>query len=519
MSEAGSGQSTALINTALQYATHLLPFASFLQADRQLEAIVLSLIVKLPLTVETASTVAKLFHDAESMEAEIRSQLDRTLEEWQGLFLVDNQQPGENVDSSITSHNGQTLGMVYREKVNEYKHQLDKRWQVFGAYYERLFTAGHIEVDDLLIGSRPFESCSDFLVCLNTFYSISFRSCIESECTCVPLIAAFASTVRQTQLEVLPAKVTKKRKFARSVSLPRVKSTVATNFDIANNAALQKDPNSTEIMRNTNNNNSNALYASSAKAGHNTVGVGLIDSLSGDSRIRPPTFVDYLSESVLPPTTVERLEFGGEIAETERLVEWLNGWAVRERRDWNDAVVRPSTVLRVRVSPQLLAYSLWLIDSRYQRGGFTPSGVGDVTVAMVHSQVPASSPCEPSAPLADGGVRVVEATSLRAGHRHLSSRTRSSAAGQEASADQVTDGRKSRKKKSGKKPVRRGGDLHDEDVNGVKEQTWSWEASSLQPRPSESHNKSANNNVDRYHVIFCLPLCVIFLFFLFLQTL
>jgi len=52
-----------------------------------------------------------------------------------------------------------------------------------------------------------------------------------------------------------------------------------------------------------------------------------------------------------------------------------------------------SSAIRVRVSPQLLAYSLWLIESRYQH--FTPR-VSDITVAVVHKQVPASVPREQS---------------------------------------------------------------------------------------------------------------------------
>jgi len=545
-SEARCSESIELHSTALQYATHLLPFASFLHTKRQLWAIALSLVVELPQTAETASCLAELFPNADCLDAETRNQLDWILEEWQGLIAMDKQQPGGNVDINVTGSKGPTLATIYHEKVDDHKRQLDKRRQTFGACHENIFTAGNTELNYLFVGSWPFEGCSDFLVCLDTFYSISFGSCIESEATELPLIAAFASSVCQAQLDLLPANVTKEPKFTQVVSSPRVRSRVATNFDIVKDTALPKSQakgkrdlfhncsvsetdlnmsresggilqrtssKSAEVdvlvsssavditdsarlhaeLQNTNNNNSNTLRSSPVKVG-NSNGLDLIDSVVSDNdHVRPPAFVDYLSESVLPLAIIERLEFGGEIAETERLAEWLNGWAVRQR-DWDNAV-RPSAALRVRVSPQMLAYSLWLVDSCCQKHRFTP-GVGrDVTVAMVHStQMPASSPREP---FAKSSLGMVEATS-----NHHSSRTQSpGTAGQEVLEDQVKEDRKGCKKKSGKKSVHHKDDLHDEIVVGVNQKTWLWEASSLQQGHSETENRSANNNVDRYDFV------------------
>ena len=474
--------------------------------------------------------------------------------------MTDNLQPGVNIDNIVNGTStpcSQTLAMLYCEKVGDRERQLHKIQQTFGAYHEKLFTTSDIEAEELLVGSRPFESCCDFLVCLDMFYSISFGSCIESEGPSLPIIDAFASRIRQVQLEVLPAKETKKPKFTRSVSLQssRVESSVAkekarlrlkhtvgplpklppnkrdllrsrsvgeadlntgqkpaailqrtlsqpvkigvpmskSGLDIRNSARLRD---ASTGMVNANNNNSNALHKSRdpfMKSRFNT-SLGSTELESYGVHIKP-AFIDYLSASVLPPATVEQLEFTGQIAETERLVEWLNGWAVR-----NNAGNNPtrSSAIRVRVSPQLLAYSLWLIESRYQH--FTPR-VNDITVAVVHGQVPASVPREPScsSTLVTNGSVAVEATSFQRGNQ--SSGTGSSATGQEVPADHVKGGTNGWKEL---KPVA-DEEMSDEDADGVNQQTWSQDTQDdLSPQhANESGNRSANNNTDRSDLLIC----------------
>jgi len=544
----GSSDCTALCTTALQCATNLLPFASFLHAGRQLQTIMLSLIAELPHTSETASTLAELFPDAQSLEAETRNKLDRILKEWQGVLLMDNPQTGENQDNNVTGNSTPrglwTLAVIYYEKIRDHEQQLRKKQQAFGAYREKLFASGDAEMEDLLIGSRPFESRNDFLVCLDTFYSVSFGSCIESEGSTLPVIDAFVSEVCRTQLELLPAKVTKKSKFTRSVSLrcSRVKSSVAKKLEVVRNTVRpvrkpsasrhglfcscsvsetdlntsRKSPaifrrtlsqpaeidiltsksglnirNSTGLhngIENTNNNNSNGLHASPdpfIKVGQSS-SLDSTESLSNGDHIKH-ALLGYLSKSVLPPATLERLRFDGEIAETERLVEWLNGWAERHCAGYNP--VR-SSAIRVRVSPQLLAYSLWLIDNCCQH--FMPR-VNDVTVAVVHSQVPASEPRERSCSsmsVANGSVGI-EATLLQQGHQ--SSGTELSSTGQEVPTDHVKKGRRKQMPVSSD-------ELGDENANGVAQQTWSQEIEDASPpqQSTEPDNRSADNNADRF---------------------
>jgi len=542
----------------LQYATHLLPFASFLCADSQLQTTILSLILELPQTAKTASTLAELFPDSQFLEEDTRNKLDQMLKEWQDLFVTGNLQPGENVDNIVTGTSTpcrQTLAMLYYEKVRDRERQLSKIRQAFGAYHEKLFTTSDTETEDLLVGSRPFESCNDFLVCLDMFYSVGFGSCLESEGPDLPIIDAFASRIRQAQLEVRPAKESKKPKLMRSVSLQssRVESSVAkekahlkntvgslpklpaNKHDLLRSHSVSEaDLNSSQKptailqrslsqpvkigtqmcksgldirnltrlcdtnmgMENANNNNSNALHASGDRFTKSrcTTSLGSTEMVPNGVHIKP-AFIDYLSESVLPPATVERLEFEGEIAETERLVEWLNGWAVQKGTGNNPT---RSSAIRIRVSPQLLAYSLWLIESRYQH--FTPS-VSDITVAVVHGQVPASVPREPSrsSTLITNGSVGVETTSFQRGN-HFNG-AGSSATGQEVPVDHVSGGTKGRKKQ---KPVANDV-MSDEEADGVNGQIWLQDIQdALSPQhATKSGNRSANNNADRSDLVVC----------------
>ena len=556
----GNNDCTELCTTALQHATCLLPFGSYLHADRQLQAVVLSLIPELPQTTETASILAEFFPDAESLEPEIWDKFHRILKEWQGVLSRDGSEDTD-VTSNSTPHE-QTLDVTYYEKIRERERQCHKKRQAFGAYHDKLFIADDVEREDLLIGSRPFESCDDFLICLDTFYSVGFGSCLEPEATSIslPLIDVFADKVRQEQLERLPARLTKKSQFTRSISVrpsPQAKSAVMRELDVVENTfcrlsepppskcsfdcsrsmndadfAVQQlqdilphissqpievdissQPIEVDALSSKNGldmTNSAKLHGTSAakqntddgnyvapsgspnsfvKARH-TSGLSSIEFTSVGDRIKH-SFVDHLSESVLPPATVERLKFDGEIAETERLAEWLSGWTVRQSINQARA-----SAIRVRVSPQLLVYSLWLIDSCHN---FTPR-VNDVTVAVIHGQTPASAPRE----LSYSSVLVSnvedENMSLRRGRQ--SSGTGSSSTGQGKPANDVKKREKGRKEQ---KAIRRD-ELNDEVVSGVDQRTWSWDiqTSSLQEL-TEAVNKSTNNNSDRYDLVFSEP--------------
>jgi len=550
---------TSQCTTALQYATHLLPFTRYLHADHQLEATMLSLIMELPLTSETASVFAQFSVDVESAVPETQDTLCWILKEWEDLLLDDRQPSGGKVASGSMPR-GQTLAAAYHEKVYEHEQVLDKKQQAFGAYHKKLFVPGDAPTENLLIGSRPFESCNDFLACLDMFYSISFGSYVETESMgSFPLIDAFASKIREAQLELVPTKVTKKPKFTRCVSVQssQVKLAVMEKLDtVENTVCLQPKPsrikcslsrsrsesetdsnvgqkspailqhlssqpaeiddlmsrNGLDVtkvtalhdsitgMQNADSNNANTLRANPnphMKAKH-TTSLHSIDSTSNSDRIKP-AFVDYLPKSVLPLATVERLKFDGDIAQTERLAECLSSWTMRHCAANNQA---RSSAIRVRVSPQLLAYSLWLIDSCQQ---FTPR-VGDVTVAVVHSQTPASVPHEPSYSLAlvDSGIVGNGIRSLQGVQQ--SGRTGGAATGQEVTGDFVKKGKKGRKKP--KKTVR--SDESDAEIaNGVNGQPWSQQeiqASLSHKELAEPVNRSTNNNVDRCNFAFCASL-------------
>jgi len=554
----GSGDQVSLCSSALRSATHLLPFASFLRADLQLQSIILALIAELPQTAETASVLSELFPDPESLELETRDKLRRVLNERQASVSTDACQPSIHVDENtadtgINAGRCKTLAAVYYEKIRDHKRQLDKTQRAFGAYDEKLFLSGSVDTEKLLIGSRPYEYHADFLVCLDTFYSVSFGCCVESEGTRLPLIDAFSSEVCRAQLEHLPPKVTDRCKFKQNTSIcctPWAKSIAVKNPNIIKNAVrplinplpskrrrfhrlsvseselnacrnaaaslrrVLSQPTDVNVqtydsgpdtvnaagfcdadmeMENTNNNNSSGLQISldfSLEADH-SADICSDSSVSGSDRIKPAR-VDCPSESVLPPATVERLKFDGQLVETERVGEWMSRWAARHHADDNRA---RSSAIRVRVSPRLLAYSLWLVDNCRH---FTPR-VGDVTVAMVHGHA-ASVPREPprtSAVVSNDSARN-ENASLRRDFQFSTCSTTSLVTSREAMPEDCV--RRSKKGHSKKpKSARR-----DEVTSGVNQQRWSWETQtgSSHQQPTVPANRSANNNADRFHLLF-----------------
>ena len=547
-----------------------MPFASFLHADLQLQSVILALIAELPETTETASVLSELFPDPESLEPETRDRLRQILKEWQGLVVTDASQP--NVDGNVAEAGSNadqvtTLAGVYRAKVYDHKRRLDKTQQAFGAYEEKLFISSNTNAEDLLVGSRLYECQMDFLLCLDTFYSISFGSCIESEGTRPPLIDAFRSEVYQAQLELLPPKVIKKQKFGQDVGTrctPWMNSTTGKKSDIAENAlcctiisprskhARSRSHSASETdlnvgwnsrvtlqrvlsqpadfdvsasktgldvisaaglcdadvdMENTNNNNSSGLQLNSDSSVDPGLSASIcsVDSMSKTDCIKPAR-ADFLSESVLPPSTVERLKVDGQLAEIERVGEWMRNWAAQHHAEDNRA---RSSAMRVRVSPQLLAYSLWLIDSCRH---FTPH-VDDVTVAMVHGHTSSSVPREPSRPSAEVNNDSVrdENVSVRRDFQSSAGSTNSVIRSQETvpkDFDKISKkGRRSKKSKL----VR-----SDEVTDGVNQrQARSLEAQivSSHPQLTELTNRSANNNADRFDDFFCKisKLCCLYL--------
>ena len=535
MRRQGESDRITLVTSALQQASHLLPFAGLLQADHQLQSIILSLIQELPTTAETASTLAELFPDPECLKQETSEQLCRILLEWQDLLLPDCfhvDKDDQNFDNGGKREpHGGTLAAVYYDKIRDHERQLEKKRQTFGAYHNKLFTTGSVSTEELLIGSRSFDSHYDFLVFLDTFYSVSFGSCIESEGTGLPLIDSFSDAVRREQLEGLRSKVTTKPEFSfRSARIEKTptkksdriedavssleKSASSKHGHICRRSTSEADLNMSEKspavvlsqpvrpdvpthkgglgpsysarscgtateVEHMNTNNSGVQQSSPEPSGKTRPAVTICSGFKND-RIKP-SFVDLLSESVLPPATVERLKFEGQMAETKRVGEWLSGWAARHHV--GDSQTR-SAAIRIRVSPQFLAYSLWLIDSCHRH--FVPH-VDDITVGMVHDS---PLPRDGSSALAGNN----SSSTSRGSTGSL--RTDGTNSSSVASHGAKKDRRGLRKQKS---VCHDGSEV--EVTTAVNHQTWSLEepyALSPQQLSCESGNRSADNDADRF---------------------
>lgn len=549
------------------------PFASFLHADHWLHSIVLSLIPELPPTAKTASTLAVLFPNANILhipDPEDRDKFRHILEEWEHVAVMDNRQLSSDsysVDTgACTSPTGtpqsQTLSDLYYRKCHDHNQHLRKKVRAFGVCNEAVFVSS--EFNKLLIGSRPFESCSNFLVCLDTFWSISFGSCVESDSDRLPLIAAFMHKVRQMKLKPVQPKLATEPKLARSISslcspwtecpememrdtvddtschpqkscqkklrLFRSHSVSESDFIVGRKSrAGWKSPRGLRRMLSQparisqlpvfktglGMRNSAKLHSTNTSVDHSftTLQSGAdfslatrasgssCTSVSASNHYVNPAPSDLFFESVLPKAVVERLKFDGQLAKTERLAEWLNSSAA-----WHHAVDADarSSAIRIKVSPQLLAYSLWLIESCQH---FTPPHVNDAVVAVVNGQVPASVPREPShsQALVNSGSAGVQSTSVQRSRSH-SARTVSSFSDQQPPEQSVEKrGRKGCKKPKAK-PV-----YCSEIRDNVNLQSWLMEspAASLDHELSKMVNRSANNNGDRSGLVVSLNLSLL----------
>ena len=507
----------------------------------------MSLVPELPHVTETAATLAELFPDASSLGAETRDKLHRILLKWEDSVLTDDK--AEDVgDTGSGTPSGRTLAKVYHSKIRDHEQQRARKLRASGVYHEQVFPAGDVETGHLLIGSRPFETCSDFLVCLDTFYSVTFGSCMESQGSNLPLTDAFSTEVRRAQLELVPAEVTQRSEFTRSIDVrrsPRIKSTAAKKssaVEITSNkrrlfhhgrsvsetelTSGRKSPAATlrkalsqsvemdvsasksgpDITDSTRLRGTGTTVPKTKNCSANGLRLGLepftkatrmTDLCSGDSvsnsNLTKSVSVDYLSESVLPPRTAKRLKFDGQMAEVERLAEWLNGWAMRHRDAGSS-----SSAIRLRVSPQLLAYGLWLIDScRF----FTPR-VDDITVAVVRGgQMPSSVPQEPSSSRVSAHSSSAGAEN---GDRPSAQPGRSADGGQEVPGNYAGVGRKGRAEQTTV--------CHDESSDEVTDEVNRWsrsreqQAASTHQEFSKPGNRLENNNTDRSDLLYCEPL-------------
>lgn len=425
---------------ALRLATNLLPFATFMRAERQLHSATMSLILELPKTRNTAMTLANLFPDVESVCPESQGKLRWILKEWQGVFLSDRK------NSETESQRGQTMALHYHDVACQHQQSLDQKCRVFGSYEETVFGSQQDTVDNsnLMIGSRPFESDGHFIGFLDTFYSISFSHDLNSDqqTNYLPLLATFMPKIIQQELNSSslhgptiqrnisicgssdpafsiafnpsivestvqeppnPFSVKLTGLFrSRSVDCVRDSPNVtrknllqAKKIDVLTLKQLTrrgsltlKTSRTSTSPRNTNNNNAGGYRGHSPVCGFGR-SASLLE-LHNDMSLEDSTgnlIPKYLNESVLSDADVKKMVFTGNYLNSEKMADWLNSYTSKNLGEWLKSGPH-KTAMRVKVSPKMLTYALWLLEQR----NYVVPRVDDVIVAVVQHGRPVSVP-------------------------------------------------------------------------------------------------------------------------------
>lgn len=224
----------------LKWAVHMLTFSQYIADDGWIQKVILSLILELPATEDTADILAEHFYAVETFDSEVQEKLERLLSSWQSVEILPEDdgksaKPEENEDTrkslenddddsvrkSVTfyqaSPRAKTLSVYFHKQCEVVQKVLKKKMKCFGEYDEFVFHQasenenGSIPLgmgsDSVIcIGSRPFETKQSYLEFLDRFYAICFTKVIqkESESGKAPMYALlmpFAKMIRNEEFQ------------------------------------------------------------------------------------------------------------------------------------------------------------------------------------------------------------------------------------------------------------------------------------------------------------------------------
>jgi hypothetical protein len=226
----------------LKWAVHMLAFNQYLADEDCIRKVILSLILELPSTEDTADILAEHFYSPEFFPPEVQEKLERLLSSWQSVEIVpeddgksarldegeearrsadiDDEDDDGSVRKSVTfyqaSPRAKTLSVYYYKQCDVVQKVLKKKRKFFGQYNEFVFcddadneNTEQTEMNNIgaiYIGSRPFETKQSYLEFLDRFYAICFTKVVEKEsesgrASMYPLLMPFAKLIRDAEFE------------------------------------------------------------------------------------------------------------------------------------------------------------------------------------------------------------------------------------------------------------------------------------------------------------------------------
>ena len=221
----------------------MLNFTEYIADNGYIHKVILSIILELPKTEDTADILAEHFYDVESFDAEIQEKLERLLSSWQSVEILPEDDgksarvdDGDDVKRSVNdeddeddgsirksvtfyqaSPRAKTLSVYFHKQCDVVQKVIKKKRKVFGSYEEfvfkpqeesdeRLHSNGNSTGYGINIGSRPFETKQSYLEFLDRLYAICFTKAMQKESesgptSVYPVLMPFASVIRETEFQ------------------------------------------------------------------------------------------------------------------------------------------------------------------------------------------------------------------------------------------------------------------------------------------------------------------------------
>lgn len=405
----------------LKWAVHMLTFSHYLADNDCIRKVILSLILELPATEDTADILAEHFYAAETFDPEVQEKLERLIAVWQSVEIVpeddgksarpedegdvrrsvdvDDDEDEGSVRKSVTfyqaSPRAKTLSVYYHKQCDVVKKVLKKKAKSYGQYEEFIFSP-EVEGDDtiptsqsssekIFIGSRPFETKQSYLEFLDRFYAICFSSVVQKEAESGrkqthPILMQFAKQIRESEFQTFLTQYEEtylKRQTSLVMASPRVK------VSRSQSESHVIDSPSTPQRRSLFRSNSSSVVENSPNQAHmqryESEG-SLLSKNRSAAKVKANMTVMasrfFKSEEVLYRDPVETQEvhwilnvnFGQRYLALQHLLDYLHHWAGKQHSlglhgKSENTGLKPT--MRVEVPTQLVVLGLWLLENKY----------------------------------------------------------------------------------------------------------------------------------------------------------
>ncbi|KAH3779452.1 hypothetical protein DPMN_157255 [Dreissena polymorpha] len=380
----------------LKWAVHMLTFSQYIADDGCIRKIILSLILELPATEDTADILAEHFYAPQTYDPE------RLVTSWQSIEVVPEDDGksarldekvvlSDDVDEdSSASPRAKTLSVYFHKQCDVVQKVLKKKRKIFGQYDEFVFSSeAETESENgssgnICIGSRSFETKQSYLEFLDRFYAICFTKVVEREsesgkAKMHAILLPFSKQIREAELEAHLSK--NEETYQKKTSSVVMASPRAKFFRSQSESQMsdEKDSASHQQKRNLFRSNSSGNMAQSPKQSGMSKFVsegslfGKSRPPSSPSRAKPNMTVMasrfFHSEEVLYRDVASSEEVHWIL---DHLLDYLHHWAGKQNllglhgKGNKDLGLKPT--MRIEVPTQLVVLGLWLLENKYDSG-------------------------------------------------------------------------------------------------------------------------------------------------------